>query len=122
MYVIDPAFLEIISFHFSEDIGRVIENMVFIALKQKGKEIYFHKEEHECDFLIRRGKDIVSAVQVTWELNRTSAQREIDGLLEAMKRYHLKEGLILTYEQEEERKVGSKKIHILPIWKWLLQS
>jgi predicted AAA+ superfamily ATPase len=39
-----------------------------------------------------------------------------------MNEFKLKEGLILTYEQEDEIKVENKTIKIIPVWKWLLDK
>jgi len=36
--------------------------------------------------------------------------------------FRLKEGLIITNEQEEEIKEGAKTIHVMPAWKWLLSG
>jgi predicted AAA+ superfamily ATPase len=52
---------------------------------------------------------------------RSQKQREIAGLLDAMKKYDLMEGYILTLEDEEILKLDKKNIIIKPIWKWLLQ-
>ena len=43
-------------------------------------------------------------------------------MLEALERFKLKKGIILTYDNEEEMKIGNKKINIKPIWKWLLED
>src|SRR3989338_6924327 len=40
IYIIDPAFNQIIGFNFSANSGKNLENMVFIELKRRGKEIY----------------------------------------------------------------------------------
>jgi len=42
------------------------------------------------------------------------------GLREAMKKFELGEGLILTNEQEDELAIEDKKIKVISIWKWLL--
>ena len=64
---------------------------------------------------------ITQAIQVCYNLNKENQKREISGLLEAMNKYKLKKGLILTYEQEEKREVEGKEIIIKPVWKWLLE-
>jgi len=110
-----------ISFKFSEDKGRLLENLIFIELKRQGKEIYYHKNKKECDFVIKEGLEIVQAVQVTKSLSDIDTRkREIEGLLDACKSYNLKTGLILTEDEEEELEQDGIKIKILPIWKWLL--
>lgn len=120
-YMIDPAIIRLIGFRTSEDRGRMHENIVFLHLKMKGKEIFFHKEQKECDFIIRHGNRIMEAIQVTCQLTDPKVrQREVDGLLEAMQTYELKEGLILTENEEDSYLIEGLKIRIMPIWKWLL--
>ena len=46
-------------------------------------------------------------------------QREINGLLEALVPHDLKEGLIITDDEEETLNVEGKKIRVLPCWKWV---
>jgi len=110
-----------ISFKFSENIGRLLENLVFVELKRRGYEVYYHKKKKECNFVIKENLDITKAIQVTKSLNdKNTKKREIEGLLDAMKIYKLKEGLILTQDEEGEEIIEKKKILIKPIWKWLL--
>ena len=119
--MIDPAIIRLIGFRTSEDRGRLLENIVFLHLKMAGKEIFFHKEQKECDFITRKGNSIVEAIQVATHLSDPKVRkRELDGLLEAITAYHLKEGLILTENEAEILEIDGYKIEIMPIWKWLL--
>jgi predicted AAA+ superfamily ATPase len=122
IYFIDPAMARILGFRMSEDYGRYLENIVFLHLKRMGREIFFHKGNHECDFILREGIKITQAIQVTKEIEKQGSQkeREITGLMEAMASYKLKTGLILTFDQEDEILIKDKKILIRPLWKWLL--
>jgi predicted AAA+ superfamily ATPase len=120
-YMIDPALIRTVGFRASEDKGRLLENIVFLHLKMQGKEIYFHKEKKECDFVIREGNQIVQAIQVTTNLSTEDLrEREVSGLIEAMSSYKLEEGLILTENEQETIEVEGFRITIMPIWKWLL--
>lgn len=121
-YFIDNGFANTISFKFSEDYGKLIENLVFLELKRKNLDIYFHREKNECDFIIRNGYEISYSIQVTKSLESTKTkEREITGLIDALKTYKLKEGLILTEDEEDEFEVDGFKIIVKPIWKWLLE-
>lgn len=121
-YMIDPALIRLTGFRTSEDRGRILENIVFLHLKAKDNEIYFHKNKKECDFLLRESNKIVQAIQVTTAFNsEETKEREIEGLMEAINTYQLKGGLILTESEEEILEIEGKIIAILPIWKWLLQ-
>ncbi len=42
--------------------------------------------------------------------------------MEAMEKFKLKKGLILTYDQEDEFVVDGKKIIVKPVWKWLVEK
>lgn len=121
IYCIDTGLAYQIGFRFSEDKGRLLENIVFIQLKRFGKELYFHKRKHECDFLIKEGININSAIQVCYALDKENEKREIDGILEAMEEHNLTEGLILTYDQEDTLKHKGFEIKVKPVWKWLLE-
>jgi hypothetical protein len=61
-----------------------------------------------------------AAWQACWELSPTNEKRELHGLLEAMRNLKIKKGGILTYNQEETRKMDGETIRMIPVWKWLL--
>jgi len=122
VYSIDTGIVNAVSFKSSEDYGRIIENAVFIELKRRDKEVYYHKDKSECDFIIKEGNKIKQAIQVTKELSEENKKREINGLMEAMQNYNITEGIILTDEQESIFKENGKKIAIKPIWKWMLEE
>ncbi|WP_406660171.1 ATP-binding protein [Methanolobus sp. ZRKC3] len=123
VYFVDTAIAKILGFRTSEDYGRILENIVFMELKRRNEEVYYHREKKECDFVIRDGYNIREAIQVTQSLeNPDTRAREIEGLLEALKAYKLKEGLILTDDTEDEIKMDARKIIVKPIWKWMLQE
>lgn len=92
-----------------------------------GKEIYFHKEKVECDFVLRDGYDISRVIQVSVSLNDPKTKkREINGLIEAMQAYKLDRGLIITEDEYGTETVISEQksyeIEIIPCWRWLLTA
>lgn len=121
-YIIDNALAVYLGFRFSNDYGKLLENLVFLELKRRGKDIYYFSGEHECDFIIKEGIHVTEAIQVCYELNRDNREREISGILESMKKLKIKNGKIITIDQNEELKIGRKKILIVPAWKWLLEN
>jgi len=121
IYSIDTGLANSVSFQFSDNFGRQLENAVFLQLKRKGYEIYYHKNKHECDLIIRENGKIKSAFQVCQSIeNSGTKSREINGLLEAMRQYDLYEGFILTEDEEDIIKLNDLTIHVIPVWKWLL--
>jgi hypothetical protein len=121
IYCVDTGIVNAVAFKFSENRGHYLENLVFIELKRRGSDIFYYKEKKECDFLVRKGIKVNEAIQATLTLGDAKTEkREIEGLLEAMEKFNLKKGIIITESQEEERKINGKLIKIIPIWKWLL--
>ncbi len=121
IYLVDAAFSQVCGLNFSENKGKVLENIVFIELKRKNFEVYYYTDKNECDFVIKNGTKVNEVIQVCYSLDKESREREIKGLLEAMEKFKLKEGTIITKEQTEEISVGDKKIKVLPAFKWLFR-
>lgn len=121
-YCIDVQLARQIGFSFSDDPGRQLENVVFIELRRQGRDIFYHLGQKECDFVVRERNKIRQVIQVTHVLHKENEEREIAGLLEVMKLYHLQEGLILTNDQEKHLHREGYNIVVLPVWKWLLEN
>jgi hypothetical protein len=121
LYCVDNAMLKLNAFSFSDNRGRYLENTVFMQLKRNDREIYYHRLDAECDFVIKEGAKIVEAIQVCYNLNDENEDREIGGLVEACKTHKLKKGLLLTYDQEDSFQKDGVKITVKPVWKWLLE-
>ena len=121
IYLIDTAFNQI-GFNFSPNTGKNLENIVFIELKRRKNEVYYFSEKNECDFVIKDDAKIIQAVQVCYNLTKENKNREVNGLLGALNKFKLKQGYIITFDQEEEFEQEGKKIKVIPIWKWLLEK
>lgn len=119
VYSIDNGFSYSNSVSFSKDKGRMLENNVFLNLRRNYSEIYYYSEKAECDFIIKEKEKIIQVIQVCYHLNKDNEKREIEGLLESMRKFNLKEGLILTNNQEDILEIDGKKIYVKPVWQWL---
>ena len=122
VYTIDPAFACRLGFNFSENKGRILENIVYIELLRRGKEVYYHSGKKECDFVIREGLNIVEAIQVVYQVDANNHDREYKGLQDAMHTYNIKKGLVLNYNIEESFIPNNVGIKVLPVWEWLLSA
>lgn len=123
VYCLDNGLANAVSFRFSRDRGKFLENLVFIELKRRNEDIYYYKTKNnlEVDFLLKKGRKVKQLIQVSQNLkeNKTK-EREINGLITALKELKLKQGLILTEDEEEVITLKGIKIIIQPIYKWLL--
>ncbi|MEK6846158.1 MAG: DUF4143 domain-containing protein, partial [Nanoarchaeota archaeon] len=122
VYSIDNGFSNSNSTSFSKDKGKMLENMAFLGLRRKYQRIFYFQDKAECDFIIKEKEKITKAIQVCFDFNEETKVREIKGLVSALRYFNLKEGLILTYNQEDEFFLEGKKIILKPLWKWLINS
>ncbi len=124
IYCIDTGLRNAVSFRFRENLGQIMENLVFLELKRGGKDIYYWKDfkHREVDFLIKDGLKVKQLMQACYMIeDEKTKKREIAGLLEAMKEFKLKNGLIITWDYEGEERIEGKRIVYKPLWKWLLK-
>lgn len=123
IYFIDNAIVNRIGFNATANIGVQLENLVFIELRRRGCQLFYHSDNKECDFIVRNGTHITQVYQVTVSLSLSpqTREREIAGLMEAMISYQLNEGYIITMEEKEELNLQGHDIHIIPAWEWMLK-
>jgi predicted AAA+ superfamily ATPase len=120
VYINDPAFHSLVGFSSSLNLGRKLENTVYLVFRRSGKQIFSFKEKGECDFVVREPDSTFRLYQVCYQLSAENETRELTGLLEAMEKFGLQEGMIITYDQELQMARGGKKISLIPVWKWML--
>jgi len=120
---VDTGLRNVVSFKFSEDIGRTIENLVFIELKRRSSqtEIYYWKNREEVDFVIKNGMKVEELIQVCYSINEETEKREVSALVDAMDEFSLNNGLIITDDIEREEEIDGRRIVFMPLWKWLLK-
>ena len=108
---------------FDEEIGKLMENAVFLELKRKKLETFYWKDYqgNEVDFVVKEGLKIKQLIQVTYANGKDEInEREIKALLKASKELKCKNLLCITWDFEREEKIDGKKIKFVPLWKWLL--
>jgi predicted AAA+ superfamily ATPase len=122
VYLNDVAFHNLVGFSSTPNQGRKLENAVFLALRRGTSEVYSFCGKGECDFIVFDKSRRVSALQVCYQLTPENQTRELNGLSEAMLAFNLKDGMILTMDQEFEIQHNGKNIPVLPVWKWMLTN
>lgn len=129
IYAIDTGLINTIGFRFSQNLGKLAENVVFLELKRKAflnpfLELYYWKDERhrEVDFLLKEKLRINNILQVCWNIeDEETRKRKIESLIKAMKEFQLNEGLIITEDDEVKEKIKGRLIKFIPLWKWLLE-
>ena len=117
-----------VGFRFSEDIGKSAENIVAIELKRlksinKNIDFFYWQDisGKEVDFVLKEANSVKQLIQVCWDVSEfKTKEREVRALVNAMKEFKLKEGLVITEDYESEEKADGVRVKFMPLWKWLL--
>lgn len=131
VFINDTGLINLVLLDFSENIGNLMENAVFLELLRKShkdrklKLFYWKSEGKEVDFVIKKGTDIRSLIQVCYSVeDKETKEREIGSLIKASESLNCSNLIVLTwdYKGEEEFEVNKskKKIKFVPLWEWLL--
>jgi predicted AAA+ superfamily ATPase len=122
VYSIDIGLNNTLLYKFSDDIGKSMENTVFLELRRREKEIYYHaNNSSECDFVVVEKGKVIQAIQVTYEMSDNKTRtREVKGLVNACKYYNLDKGLIVAYDDEGIFEKDGVTIEIVSLVDFLL--
>jgi len=123
-YLIDQGLHNYLTLKFSENKGRLLENIVFLELRRRGFHVFYHKTAtgHEVDFLLKNNGEW-KLIQVCHDLSHIETfAREKKALICGLREMGLRSGTIITSDEAREEKIDSYTISIVPAWKWLLAS
>lgn len=119
VYCIDNGFIDVNSVSFSDDNGRLLENMVFLHLRRRTSEIYYFTERKECDFVVFQQGKLHRLYQVCWQLDQNNMDRELSGLVEAMTFFGVKTAAIITNNQSDTFVTEGRTITVQPFYQWV---
>jgi predicted AAA+ superfamily ATPase len=121
-YTIDLALTEAVLSSNSGDLGKKLENIIFLELKRRGHEIYYIKgSNYEVDFAIKEGRKITSLMQVSWSIdNEITKERELSSLIKGARDFKIDKLYLITESTDDLIKVDDLEIVVIPAWKWLL--
>ena len=125
IFINDTGLVNFSSMNFSENLGKITENAVFLELLRKEREIFYLKAatKEEADFVVKEGGKIKQVFQVCYDLSEPEVRkREIKSLIKAGKELKCNNLFIITWDYEAEEKIKNKKIKFIPVWKWLLEE
>jgi predicted AAA+ superfamily ATPase len=124
VYCVDNGFIRVGYPKFSENLGRLAENLGFIELKRRFSSSsvrYWKDAKGEVDFVITEGLYVKQLIQVCWDVSaEETRKREVKSLLRAMGEFNLEEGLVITEDFDGKETTGGKTIVFIPLWRWLL--
>lgn len=120
IYCIDSGLANTVGFGFSPNTGKLLENLVFLVLRQRSHEIHYYTTSsgYEVDFYLPKEQLLV---QVTQNLDApTTRERELRALAEAVQKIKVKRALILADENENGQEVNGVPVEVRSTAEWLL--
>ena len=121
VYVMDMGLYTENAVSTSDNMGRRLENLVFLHLRRKCKHVFYYKNRGECDFITMEKGAAKEAVQVCLTVNDENFDREYNGLLEAMQDLGIKEGCVVTLNQSDLFEKDGMTLRIIPAHLFLEQ-
>ena len=129
VYLVDNGFYTFIE--NKEDIGKLMENFVFLELIKRNlelnKEIFYFKDyqQREIDFVIKENLRVKELIQVSYSSSLDEIEkRELRALVKGFElfkkdRPKLK---IITWDLEDRIEFKNRKIELIPLWKFLIEK
>ena len=125
VYVVDNGFVAAKAFSLSDNLGRLLENQVFVELLRQGydtdKTMFYYRSRNdkEVDFVLRKGAHIDRLVQVCYDMsNAKTEKREVDSLLECAEELNCSNLVIVTNNEERVIEKDGYRIDVVPVAKW----
>lgn len=120
IFCIDSGLVNAVGFGFSPNTGKLLENLVFLALRQQSQEIYYYTTPggYEVDFYLPEQQRLV---QVAQNLDTPATRaRELRALSDACQALKVKDTLILSDENENSLEINGVPVEIRSTAEWLL--
>lgn len=125
VYLVDNGFVGAKAFSLGDNLGRLLENQVFVELLRRGydteKSLFYYRSRNdkETDFVTRKGNRIESLIQVCYDLSSPKTEkREVDSLVECAGELKCDRLMIVTWGEERVIEKNGYRIEVVPVRKW----
>ena len=122
VYVVDNGFVTSKAFSLSENLGRLLENQVFIELIRRGYDVektmfyYRSRNDKEVDFVLRKETQIERLVQVCYDMSSPKTEkREVDSIIECAGELKCSNLVIVTNNDKRTIEKDGYRIEVVPI-------
>ncbi len=125
VYVIDNGFVQSTAFNLSDNLGRLLENQIFIELLRRGyipgNTLFYYRSRNdkEIDFVTRQGTKVEQLIQVCYDMtSEKTRNRELNALVECAEELHCNHLIVITDNEQEEIEWKNKRISIIPVFEY----
>ena len=121
-YAVDTGLRNRIAFAFSDDLGWLVENVVFCHLKRQHEEVYYHLNGSETDFVVKEGMRITRRIQVWYgDISEIGIpERELACFQKPLEGHEGAEAILVTNDYEDVIDTGASRVQCIPAVKFLL--
>lgn len=120
VYVVDNGFVQSTAFNLSENLGRLLENQVFVELMRRGcipgQTLFYYRtrNDKEIDFVTRKDAKVEQLIQVCYDMTSgKTRKRELDALVEAADELNCDNLLVVTNAQQEKIEWKGRTINVI---------
>lgn len=125
VYVVDNGFVNSAAFNLSANLGRLLENQVFVELLRRGykpgQTLFYYRSanDKETDFVLRNRTKVEQLIQVCYSLeSERTRKREVDSIAECAGELHCENLVIVTKNEEDTLEKNGHTIRVVPILKF----
>ncbi len=122
VYIVDNGFVQSTAFNLSENLGRLLENQIFVEMLRRGyvpgKTLFYYRtrNDKEIDFVTRKGSKVEQLIQVCYDMSsEKTRKRELDALIEASEELHCDKLIVITNAEERIIEWKTKTIELKSI-------
>jgi uncharacterized protein len=119
VYVMDLGIYSEVSVSSSDNMGKRLENLVFLNLRQRYKQLFYYRNQGECDFVTMERGQLKEAIQVCLSVNEENFNPELFGVLEAMQNLKISIGYIVTMNQSDILEKDGLTVKMIPVNEFL---
>lgn len=120
--MVDNGFVTAKAFSLSENLGRLLENQVFVELLRRGYDTqaslfyYRSRNDKEVDFVVRKGTRIEALIQVCYDMTMPRTEkREVDSLVECAGELKCDNLIIITENEERVIEKDGYRVKVIPV-------
>ncbi|HOI16738.1 MAG TPA: ATP-binding protein [Geobacteraceae bacterium] len=121
-YAVDTGLRNRVAFAFSEDLGWLVENVVFCHLKRHHEEVFYHSNGSETDFVVKEGMKITERIQVWYgDISETGVpDRELACYRKPLEGHEGARTIMVTNDYQDVVDTGVSRVLCIPAVKFLL--
>src|SRR3989338_7709506 len=120
IYCIDTGLVSSVGFSFSENKGKLMENVVYLQLRRKRQDIYYYKtvQDYEVDFFLPKEN---AFIQVSQYFDSPETQeRELRAITAAVQEQkEVTTHVVVTESDKQILNREGLQIQVVPLYEWL---